>query len=85
MSRSSGRTKNEISPILDGLVSSFSGVLMLLVGFTLPVVDTESAQYVGDFMTDNGLTAVTDEFQGGTTLDDVILQVLTNCLSVLIP
>jgi hypothetical protein len=41
---------------------------------TLPIVNTEGAEDVSNLMTSNGLTTVTDEFQGGTTLDDVIFQ-----------
>jgi hypothetical protein len=47
---------------------------MLLVGFTLPVVNTEGAEDVSNLMADKGLTTVTDEFQRGTMLDDVLFQ-----------
>jgi hypothetical protein len=56
------------------MVSSFSWILMLLRGFTLPIVDKEGAKNSCNLVTNNGLTAVADEFQRGTMLDDVIFQ-----------
>jgi hypothetical protein len=73
MSRYSSLIKNAVSAILDGLIASFSWVMMLLVRLTLPVVDTEGAEDVCNLMTNNGLTTVADEFQGGTTLKSVLL------------
>jgi hypothetical protein len=64
--------KNAVSTNLDGLVASFSWVLVLLMGFTLPVVNAEGAKNVSNFMTNNGLATVTDEFQRGTTLNDIV-------------
>jgi hypothetical protein len=77
--------KNAISEVLDGLIASFCRVLMLLMGLALPVVNTEDAKDVSNLMADNGLTMVTDEFQGGTTWMMLSSNVLTNWLSVLIP
>jgi hypothetical protein len=68
----SSAVKNAVSTILDGLVASFSWVLVLLMGFTLPVVNVEGAKNVSDVMTNNGLATVTDESQRGTTLNDIV-------------
>jgi hypothetical protein len=74
------QVKNVVSTILDGLITSFSWVLMLLERFTLTVVDTEGAEDVCNLMTNNGLSMIADEFQGGTTLDDVIFQCVDKLL-----
>jgi hypothetical protein len=47
---------------------------MLLMRFTLPIVNAKGAKDISNFMTDYGLATVTKEFQGGTTLDDVVSQ-----------
>jgi hypothetical protein len=66
--------KDAVGAILNGLVSSFSWVLMLLMGFTMPVVEAEGAEYICYLMTNNGLSTVTDKFEWGTALDEVIIQ-----------
>jgi hypothetical protein len=55
-------------------VVSFSRILALLMGFTLPVVNQEGTKDICSFVTNTGLATVTYEFQGGTTLDDVLFQ-----------
>jgi hypothetical protein len=47
---------------------------MLLMGFTLPVINAEGAQYIGYLVTNNGLSTIAKEFQWCPSLDDVILQ-----------
>jgi hypothetical protein len=66
--------ENSVSRILYGLVSSFSGVLMVLVRFTLPTIDTECMKDIFDFITNNGLTPVTKKSIGSTSLDNVIFE-----------
>jgi hypothetical protein len=48
-------------------------VLMFLVGFTLPIINTEGAKDICYLVANNGLAMVADELQWGTALDDVIL------------
>jgi hypothetical protein len=74
MSRRTSAVKNAIIAVLVGLISSFSWVPMLLKGFTLPVVYAEGSEDICHLVTNNGLTTVTDEFLGGSTLDDIIFQ-----------
>jgi hypothetical protein len=74
MGRGSSTVKNAISAILNGLVASFCRILVLLMRFTLPIVNAEGAKNISNLVTDNGLAAVTNQFHGGTTLDDVIFQ-----------
>jgi hypothetical protein len=47
---------------------------MLLVRFTLPITNTEGAQDINYLVANNGLSTVTDELQGCTSLNNVILQ-----------
>jgi hypothetical protein len=48
---------------------------MLLMGFTLPVINTKVCKISANLMTNkNGLTTITDEFDRGTMLNDVIFQ-----------
>jgi hypothetical protein len=68
---------NAISTVLDGLVALLSRILVLLMGFTLPVVNPKGTKDVCNLVADNGLTTVTNEFQGGTMLDDFVLQCVT--------
>jgi hypothetical protein len=74
MGRSSSTVKNAISTILKGLVASFCRILVLLMRFTLPIINTEGAKDISNLMTDDGLAAVINQFQGGTMLDDVVFQ-----------
>jgi hypothetical protein len=74
MGRSSSTVKNAIGTILDGLIASFCRIVVLLMRFTLPIINTEGAKDVSNLMTDDGLAAVTNQFQEGTTLDDVVFQ-----------
>jgi hypothetical protein len=48
--------------------------MMLLVRFTLPIVNAETVNNICYFMTNNGLATVTDELKGGNRLDIVIFQ-----------
>jgi hypothetical protein len=70
---SSSTVKNAIGTI-NGQIASFCRILVLLMGFTLPSFNTEGAKDISNLMTDNGLAAITNQFQGGTTLDDVVHQ-----------
>jgi hypothetical protein len=47
---------------------------VLLMSFTLPIVNAEGSKDISNLMTDYGLATVTNEFQWGTTLDDVVFQ-----------
>ena len=74
MGRSASTVKNAISTIVNGLVASFCRILVLLMRFTLPIINTEGAKDISNLMTDDGLAAVTNQFHGGTTLNDVVFQ-----------
>jgi hypothetical protein len=74
MGRSSSTVKNAVGTILNGLVASFCRVLVVLMRFTLPIINTEGAKDISNLLTDDGLAAVTNQFQGGTTLDGVVFQ-----------
>jgi hypothetical protein len=80
MRRCTSLIKYAVSAVLDGLVLSFSWDLMLLVTFTLPIVNAETAENICYFMAKNGLATVTDELKGGTTLDNVIFQCVDELL-----
>jgi hypothetical protein len=47
---------------------------VLLMSFTLPIINAEGAKDISDLVTDYGLATVTNEFQRGTTSDDVVFQ-----------
>ena len=57
--------KKAVGGALQVLTPTFSRVLVLMVGFTLPVLDEKVAQDVLDFSTDFNLCAVTDELVWG--------------------
>ena len=59
---------------LDILVLSLGGVLVLLVGFTLPITNHERPEDVLDTATDFHLCTVADKFGGGTTATDHIFK-----------
>jgi hypothetical protein len=42
--------------------------------FTQPIINAEGAEDISNLMTDYGLATVTNEFQWGTTMDDVVFQ-----------
>jgi hypothetical protein len=63
-----------IGTILDGLVAPFCRILVLLMRFTLPIINSEGTKDIGNLMTDYGLATVTNELQWGTMLDDVVFQ-----------
>jgi hypothetical protein len=64
--------KNSVSRILYGLVPPFSRVLVMLVRFTLPTIDTECMKDIFYFITNNGLNSVTKKAVGSTSLNNVI-------------
>jgi hypothetical protein len=74
MRRYTSSVKYAVSAVLDGLISSFSWVLMLLLRLTFPIVNAETAKNICYFMANKGLAAFTDELKGGTTLDNDIFQ-----------
>jgi hypothetical protein len=50
MGRITGAIKDEFGAILNGVVSSFIWVIMLLRGFMLSIVDAEGAEYMLESM-----------------------------------
>jgi hypothetical protein len=60
--------------ILYGLVLSFSGVLVVLMRFTLPTVDTESTKDIFYFITNNSLTSVNKKAARSTSLNNIIFK-----------
>jgi hypothetical protein len=69
-----GTIKNTIGGILDGLVLLFSGVLVVLVRFTLPTVNTKGTKDIFNVVTNNSLTSVTKKTIGSTSLNNVIFK-----------
>jgi hypothetical protein len=66
--------KNTIGGILDGLVLLFGGVLVLLVRFTLPTVNTNGTKDIFNLVTSKSLTSVTKKAIGSTSLNNVIFE-----------
>ena len=71
---STGGVHHEVRTVFDDLPHAFSEVLVLIVGFTLPVVDVKGAEYIEDALADFDAGAVTDEFVHGTAFADDILK-----------
>jgi hypothetical protein len=63
-----------VCSILYGLVLSFSGVLVVLMRFTLPTVDTESTKDIFYFITNNSLTSVNKKAARSTSLNNIIFK-----------
>ena len=59
---------------LEVFATLFCWVLLLLMGFTLPLTDHEMSENVLDLVADLNLSSVTDEASGGTTFPDDVLQ-----------
>jgi len=74
MGRCTGTVHDAVGGGLDSLVATFCRVLLLLVRFTLPVTNDQSAQNVENFVADLHLSAVTDELVGSTSLTDVVFK-----------
>jgi hypothetical protein len=77
--------ENSVSRILYGLVSSFRGVLMVLVRFTLPTVNAECTKDIFNFVTNNGLTLSLRSRLGAPHWIMSSLRVFANWLFFLIP
>ena len=69
-----GGIHHKVCAVFDDLPHAFSEVLVLIVGFTLPVVDVKGAEYIEDALADFDAGAVTDEFVHGTAFADDILK-----------
>ena len=65
---------DSVGHALDVLVFAFSWVLVLLMGFTLPISDDQVAEDVLDATADLHLGTVTDKPRGCTTTTDDILE-----------
>jgi hypothetical protein len=69
------RTVQEgVGHAFDGLESTFGGVLILAVGFTLPRIDDQCTEVLECLFADLRLGAVTEEFSRGTAASYVVLQ-----------
>lgn len=59
---------------LDGLAAALHGVLVLLVGFTLPGWDEASAQEVLDAVTEQDVLSSGDKFGGNAAIHGIVLK-----------
>ena len=69
-----GLVKNVVDSAFDELVATFSVVLVFVVRFGLPVIDSVVAKEVKDFVRDFGLSAVANEFVHGSAATKVVFQ-----------
>ena len=76
MRRCSGAVKNTVRGAFDGLVVSFKRVLLLLMGFTLPCGDEQSAEDVFNLLTDFDGGAVTNEATHSSPFADIIFKAI---------
>ena len=65
---------NTVGSSLHGLVTAFGGILLLLMGLTLPSRDEKDAENILDFVTDLDLSTVTEELGHSSPITDVILE-----------
>jgi hypothetical protein len=70
----SGAIKDSVGDRLDGLIPALRRVLLLLVGFTLPIRDAEGMKDVLNLLTDFDLSTVGNELSRSTMASNVILQ-----------
>ena len=73
-SRSTSAIHDAIGGVLDHLEAALGGVLLLLVGFTLPGRDKESTEDGHDLLADVDLGAITEKARGGTACLDVVFK-----------
>jgi hypothetical protein len=78
--RGSGAIKDSVGDRLDGLILMLHRVLLLLVGFTLPIGDAEGMKDVFNLLTDFDLSTVRNEHSRGATALNVILQSIDKLL-----
>ena len=69
-----GFVKNIVDSAFDELVATFGVVLVFVVRFGLPVIDSVVAKEVKDFVRDFGLCAVANEFVHGSAAAKVVFQ-----------
>ena len=74
MSRGTTAVQYNVGVLFNRLVPSFSRVLMLTVGRTLPVTNKQATKDVKYFITDFDLGPITDEFVHSTFFANIILQ-----------
>ena len=60
--------------LFDCCVTSFAGILVLMVGFALPSVDKAVSDNVEDLVTNFGLGAVTHEFVHCSPFADIVFE-----------
>jgi hypothetical protein len=68
--------------VFDILVLLFSRILMLLMGFTLPIANNEGPEDILDSAADFDLGTVADKLGGSATASNHILQGVDNAFSV---
>jgi hypothetical protein len=66
--------KDTVGGILDGLVLSLARVLVVLVRFALPTVNTKGTTHICNLVTNNSLTSVTKKMIGSTSLNNVTFE-----------
>jgi hypothetical protein len=76
--QSAGSVKDLVGCTFNGLVVPLSGVLLLVIRFTLPTIDAEGMKDV--LIPNNDLSTITNEFVWCATLGDTVLQCIDKCL-----
>jgi hypothetical protein len=71
---------NSVRHPFDILVLAFSRILMLLMGFTLPIANDEGPEDILDSATDFDLGTVADKLGGSAMTSNYILQGVDKCL-----
>jgi len=68
-----GAIHDVVGSLFDGTIAGFTGVLVLVHRFTLPVSDAVGAKNITDFVRDFRLRLITEEAGHGSPLPNVIL------------
>ena len=72
--------KDPIGGSFDRLISPFSSILLLVIRFTLPTINTESTKDVLNLVTNNDLSTITNEFVRCSTLGNTVFQCIYKLL-----
>jgi hypothetical protein len=65
---------NLVDILLDGLVALLSIVLMLVMGFTLPIVNAIGSEDIKDLVGDLSHSSITNELVWGSPFSDTLLE-----------
>ena len=69
-----GPVHDTIGSGIQHLIATFSGILLLLMWFALPILNTQGAKNVNNLITNEHLGTVTDKLVGCITLNDVVFK-----------